>query len=58
MFVLHRYAASFILSMAYGRMGSVAVNEPEIVAVGRSLKHVGSAVRPGADMVDEYPFLP
>ncbi len=45
------------LSPAYGRMGSVATNEPEIAAIGRSLKRVGSAVRPGAYMVDEYPFL-
>ncbi|KAK0215201.1 cytochrome P450 [Armillaria nabsnona] len=51
------YAASFILSLAYGRTGSVTVNEPEIVAIGRSLKRVGSAVRPAAYMVDEYPFL-
>ncbi|PBK84087.1 cytochrome P450 [Armillaria gallica] len=51
------YAASFILSLAYGRTGSITVNEPEIVAIGRSLKRVGSAVRPGAYMIDEYPFL-
>ncbi|KAK0468676.1 cytochrome P450 [Armillaria novae-zelandiae] len=51
------YAASFILSLAYGRTGSVDANEPEIVAIGRSLKRVGSAVRPGAYTVDEYPFL-
>ncbi|KAK0484227.1 cytochrome P450 [Armillaria luteobubalina] len=51
------YAASFILSLAYGRTGSVDANEPEIVAIGRSLQRVGSAVRPGAYMVDEYPFL-
>ncbi|KAK0474296.1 cytochrome P450 [Armillaria luteobubalina] len=51
------YAASFILSLAYGRTGSVDANEPEIVAIGRSLQRVGSAVRPGAYTVDEYPFL-
>ncbi|SJL18546.1 uncharacterized protein ARMOST_22140 [Armillaria ostoyae] len=51
------YAASFILSLAYGRTGSIVVNEPGIVAIGRSLKRVGSAVRPRAYMVDEYlPF--
>ncbi|PBK85267.1 cytochrome P450, partial [Armillaria gallica] len=51
------YAASFILSLVYGRMGSIATNEPEIAAIGRSLKCVGSAVRPEVYMVDEYPFL-
>ncbi|KAK0199583.1 cytochrome P450 [Desarmillaria ectypa] len=51
------YAASFILSLAYGRMGSVDVSDSEIVAIRRSLKRVGAAVRPGAYMVDEYPFL-
>lgn len=51
------YAASFILSLVYGRTGSVNANEPEMVAIGRSLKRVGSAVRPGAYTVDEYPFL-
>ncbi|KAK0209777.1 cytochrome P450 [Armillaria fumosa] len=51
------YAASLILSLAYGRTVSVDVNEPEIVAIRRSLKRVGSAVRLGAYTVDEYPFL-
>ncbi|KAK0209427.1 cytochrome P450 [Armillaria fumosa] len=51
------YAESLILSLAYGRTVSVDVNEPEIVAIRRSLKRVGSAVRLGAYTVDEYPFL-
>ncbi|KAG7439125.1 cytochrome P450, partial [Guyanagaster necrorhizus] len=51
------YAASFILSLVYGRTASAAVNDPEILAIRRSLKRIGTAVRPGAYMVDEYPFL-
>ncbi|KAK0442714.1 cytochrome P450 [Desarmillaria tabescens] len=51
------YAASFVLSLAYGRTGSVDVSDSEIVAIQRSLKRVGTAVRPGAYMVDDYPSL-
>ncbi|KAK0436299.1 uncharacterized protein EV420DRAFT_241816 [Desarmillaria tabescens] len=32
-------------------------SDSEIVAIQRSLRRVGAAVRPGAFMVDEYPLL-
>ncbi|KAK0442676.1 uncharacterized protein EV420DRAFT_1073067 [Desarmillaria tabescens] len=56
-YVLYRYAASFILSLACSQTGSVDASDSEIVAIQRSLGRVGAAVRPGAFMVDEYPLL-
>ncbi len=56
-FVRRRYAGSLILALTYGRTAPGRSDDPEIIAVARSLQRVGLAVRPGEYKVDEYPFL-
>ncbi|KAF9045693.1 cytochrome P450 [Hymenopellis radicata] len=52
-----RFAASFILSLTYGKTMPTSANDPDVIAIGRALQRVGMAVRPGAYKVDQYPLL-
>ncbi|KAJ3503289.1 hypothetical protein NLJ89_g8497 [Agrocybe chaxingu] len=51
-----RYAASVIMSLAYGRHPK-SFEDPDVRAVYRCLTRLGFALRPGAWKVDAYPFL-
>ncbi|KAH7884072.1 cytochrome P450 [Phlebopus sp. FC_14] len=52
-----RYAASVIMSIAYGKTTPTSYSDPEVVAVNRCLARFGQTIRPGTYLVDTYPIL-
>ncbi|KAH7888354.1 cytochrome P450 [Phlebopus sp. FC_14] len=51
------YAASVILKVAYGKNTSASAHDGEVVAIRQSLDRFRVALRPGAYLVDVFPFL-
>ncbi|KAJ3015441.1 hypothetical protein NUW54_g1049 [Trametes sanguinea] len=52
-----RYAASVIMSLTYGKMTPTSYSDPEVKQINLLVERLGSAMRPGAHLVDSYPFL-
>ncbi|KAH9858577.1 cytochrome P450 [Lenzites betulinus] len=52
-----RYAASVIMSITYGKTTPTSYSDPDVKQINLSAARVGDAVRPGAYLVDTYPFL-
>ncbi|KAI0041483.1 cytochrome P450 [Auriscalpium vulgare] len=52
-----RYAASLILSLTYGKPSPSARSDPEVHQLSQMLVRLGQALRPGAHLVDDLPFL-
>lgn len=52
-----RYSASVIMSITYGKTTPTSYSDPEVKQINLGLKRLGNAVRPGAYLVDSYPFL-
>ncbi|CCM05043.1 uncharacterized protein FIBRA_07245 [Fibroporia radiculosa] len=52
-----KYAASIVMSIAFGKTTPTSYSDPEVVAVNTCLARFGAALRPGAHLVDTYPFL-
>ncbi|KAI0633734.1 cytochrome P450 [Trametes polyzona] len=52
-----RYAASVIMSITYGKTTPTSYSDPEVRQINVGAARVGDAVRPGAYLVDTYPFL-
>ncbi|KAG2078552.1 cytochrome P450 [Suillus decipiens] len=53
----HRYAASVILRVAYGKSAPTANTDPEVVAIHRVNERLQTIFRPGAYLVDRVPLL-
>lgn len=54
---LYRYAASVVMTIAYGKTTPTSYSDPEVRAVNKCLARLGAALRPGANFVDTYPIL-
>ncbi|KAK7450634.1 hypothetical protein VKT23_012944 [Stygiomarasmius scandens] len=52
-----RFAASFILSLTYGKKDSTSLNDPEVMGIQRTLQRMGMASQPGTFFVDYHPLL-
>jgi hypothetical protein len=52
----HRYAASVVLAVAYGRH-NVSFDDPAVQAVFRCVRRFGNNLAPGLWKVDTYPFM-
>ncbi|KAI0829920.1 cytochrome P450 [Trametes gibbosa] len=52
-----RYAASVIMSITYGKTTPTSYSDPDVKQINLGAARVGDAVRPGAYLVDTYPFL-
>ncbi|PCH38429.1 cytochrome P450 [Wolfiporia cocos MD-104 SS10] len=52
-----RYAASVVMTIAYGKTTPTSYSDPEVQAVNKYLALLGATLRPGAHLVDTYPFL-
>lgn len=52
-----RYSASVIMTITYGKTTPTSYSDPEVKQINLGLKRLGNAVRPGAYLVDSYPFL-
>lgn len=56
--LLHtRYAASVVITMTYGKTTPTSYSDPEVRCMHRCLRRLGAALRPGANIIDTYPFL-
>ncbi|KAG1838924.1 cytochrome P450 [Suillus subalutaceus] len=53
----HRYAASVILRVTYGKSAPTANTDPEVVRIRRAVEHFQATIRPGANLVDRVPLL-
>jgi len=53
---LHRYSASVVMALAYGKYIESA-DDPDVEAVFKCTRRVGSNLRLGLWKVDTYPFL-
>lgn len=54
---IHSYAASVIMAITYGKITPTSYSDPEVQQVNKCLSRLGSAIRPGAYLVDSYPIL-
>lgn len=45
------------MSITYGKTTPTSYSDPEVKQINLGLKRLGNAVRPGAYLVDSYPFL-
>lgn len=52
-----RYAASVIISLTYGKITPTSYSDPEVQEINRYLARLGTALRPGAYLVDSFPIL-
>ena len=52
-----RYAASVILNITYGRPSPSSRGDTDILLLNDDIEKVGLALRPGAHLVDELPWL-
>ncbi|KAI0770000.1 cytochrome P450 [Fomes fomentarius] len=52
-----RYAASVVMSLTYGKMTPTSYSDSEVLAINKCAARLGNALRPGAYLVDSYPFL-
>ena len=51
------YAASIVISMTYGKTTPTTYSDPEVKGIIRVTRHFNDTLRPGAYLVDTYPFL-
>ncbi|TFK53064.1 cytochrome P450 [Heliocybe sulcata] len=52
-----RYAASVIMSMAYGKTTPTSYSDPEVRSINKFTMRVGATIQPGKWMVDVFPLL-
>ncbi|KAI0647953.1 cytochrome P450 [Trametes meyenii] len=52
-----RYAASVIMAITYGKTTPTSYSDPEVKQINRGIARLGIATRPGAYLVDAYPFF-
>ncbi|OSX61654.1 hypothetical protein POSPLADRAFT_1046942 [Postia placenta MAD-698-R-SB12] len=52
-----KYAASVVMSVAYGKTTPTSYSDPEVLQINKSLARLGAALKPGAYLVDTYPIL-
>ncbi|KAI0319668.1 cytochrome P450 [Amylostereum chailletii] len=52
-----RYAASLILSITYGKPSPSNKSDLDVMLVEESTRRLGKSLRPGAFLVDDYPWL-
>lgn len=52
-----RYAASVVMTVGYGKTTPTSYADPEVRAINLSLARMGVTMRPGAHLVDTFPFL-
>ncbi|KAG2075334.1 cytochrome P450 [Suillus decipiens] len=53
----HRFAASVILRVTYGKSAPTANTDPEVVGIHKSTERFLAAIHPGAYLVDRIPLL-
>ncbi|KAF8553251.1 cytochrome P450 [Imleria badia] len=53
----HRYSTSIILHITYGKSGPTSTNDPDFVGVKQAVAHFIEGMRPGAYLVDRFPWL-
>ncbi|KAF8553243.1 cytochrome P450 [Imleria badia] len=53
----HRYSTSIILRITYGKSGPTSTNDPDFVGVKQAVAHFIEGMRPGAYLVDRFPWL-
>lgn len=53
----NRYAASVVLRITYGKSTPTETNAPEIVIIHKMLKRFQTIMRPGALLIEKFPFL-
>ncbi|TFK68367.1 cytochrome P450 [Pluteus cervinus] len=52
-----KYAASVVLTLAYGKTTPTSYSDPEVQRINECLSRLGDALRPGAYRVDTIPLL-
>jgi len=52
-----RYSTSVILRITYGKSGPTTINDPDFVNVTQCIEHFIEGMRPGAYLVDRFPWL-
>ena len=52
-----RYSTSIILRITYGKSGPTTINDPDLVRVKQCVEHFIEGMRPGAYLVDRFPWL-
>ncbi|KAJ7587116.1 cytochrome P450 [Mycena floridula] len=52
-----RYAASVIMTLAYGKTTSTLYSDPEVRQINEYTRRLGVAARPGSYLVDAFPLL-
>ena len=55
--IVNRYAASVIMSLAYGKTTPTSYSDPEVLMVHKCLARLTRSQLPGRHLVDSYPFL-
>ncbi len=45
------------MTVTYGKTTPTSYSDPEVKRIGQGAARLGSALRPGAYLVDTYPFL-
>ncbi|KAF8129486.1 cytochrome P450 [Boletus edulis] len=53
----HRYSASILLRITYGKSGLTSTDDPDFVGVREVVAHFIEGMRPGAYLVDRFPWL-
>jgi len=53
----YRFSTSIILRVAYGKSGPTSVDDPDFVGVKQAIQHFSETMRPGAYLVDRFPWL-
>src|SRR5882762_1005343 len=53
----HRFAASIILSVTYGKPSPSNTSDPDVAQVRQNLKNLSTTTRPGSHYVEMFPFL-
>ncbi|KZT11592.1 cytochrome P450 [Laetiporus sulphureus 93-53] len=51
------YAASLVLTIAYGKTSPSSYSDPDVRAINKYLQRLTVALRPGAYLVESFPFL-
>lgn len=54
---MDRYAASVVMSLAYGKATPTSYSDPEVLLVNKCLTRLTRAQLPGRYLVDSYPIL-
>ena len=52
-----RYFTSIILRVTYGKSSPTSIDDPEFVGVKQAIQHFIETMRPGAYLVDRFPWL-